>query len=140
MAHWRRDTATGKSRALHSSARRPGQVALVQSLADQGLDDRLPADVEFLGEAFQFFEHGGGEINIHTLDWLHHAAGIGEEARNILAVVRHAGDGFGRCRFFLTSSVLHKVFVLPGLLSIGSPDRITYTKRYNDLVARYGET
>jgi hypothetical protein len=33
-------------------------VALVQSLADQGLDDRLPTDVEFLGEAFQFFEHG----------------------------------------------------------------------------------
>ena len=92
----------GRSRALHSSARCPGHVTLVQSLADEGLDDRLPADVEFLGEAFQFFEHGSGEINIHALNWFHHAAGIGEEARHILAVVRHAGDGFGRCRFFLT--------------------------------------
>ena len=98
----RRSTDRGKSRALHSSARRPGHVALVQSLADQGFDDRLPADVEFLGEAFQFFEHGGGEINIYTLDRFHHAAGIGEEARDILAAVRHAGDGFGRCRFLLT--------------------------------------
>ena len=102
MANCRRDTEPGKSRALHSWAGRPGHVTLVQSLADEGLDDRLPADVEFLGEAFQFFEHGSGEINIHALDRFHHAAGIGEEARNILAVVRHAGNGFGRCRFFLT--------------------------------------
>ena len=102
LEHGGAQTEPGKSRALHSWARRSGHVALVQSLADQGFDDRLPADVQFLGEAFQFFEHGGGEINIHTLDWFHHAAGIGEEARNILAVVRHAGDGFGRCRFFLT--------------------------------------
>lgn len=95
MAHWKRDTGPGKSRALHSSARRPGHVALVQPLADQGLDDRLPADVEFLSEAFEFFEHAGSEINVYTLDGFHHAAGIGEEARNVFAIVRHAGDGFG---------------------------------------------
>ncbi len=49
-------------------------MALVQSLPNQRLDDRLAADVEFFCSAFQFLQHGSGEIDIHTLDGLLHAA------------------------------------------------------------------
>ena len=96
-------------------------MALVESLAHQGLDDRLPADVEILGGALELFEHGGGKVHVHALDGFPHFAGIGEEARNILAVVRDASNGFGRDRLLLTVRVLHKVLALRWLPSTKSP-------------------
>jgi hypothetical protein len=68
-----------------ATAGRAGKVALVEGLADQGFDDGLAADVEFFGGVFQFFEHGRGEIDVDALDGLHHLAGVGEKARNVLA-------------------------------------------------------
>lgn len=85
-------------------------MALVQPLANQGLDDRLPAHVEILGGALELFEHGGRKIHVDALDGLSHFAGIGEKARNILAAVRHASDGSRRDRLLLTLSALHKVY------------------------------
>ena len=97
-------------------------MALVQSLAYHGLDDRLPADVEIFGGALELFQHRGRKIHVDALDGLSHFAGIAEKARNILALVRHPSDGFGRDRLLLTSSVLHKVSAPRWLLSIRSPD------------------
>jgi hypothetical protein len=57
-----------RSGAFRSWTRGSGHVVLVQSLADQGFDDGLPADVQFLRGALQFFEHGGSEIDIHALE------------------------------------------------------------------------
>jgi hypothetical protein len=43
----------------------------------------LAADVEFFGGGFEFFEHGGGEVD------------VGEEAGDVSAVVGLEGDAFG---------------------------------------------
>jgi len=71
-----------------------------QSLADQGLDDACLLMLSSW-RAFQFFEHGSGEINIHTMEWFHHRR-IRElvKKRETSCLVRMAGDGFGRCSFF----------------------------------------
>src|SRR5260370_9004939 len=76
-------------------------LALVQSLANQCLDDRLPADIEIPGGALEFFQHGGAKIHVHTLDGFSHLAGVGEKARNVLAVIRHPSDGFVSDRLLL---------------------------------------
>jgi hypothetical protein len=96
-------------RGVLAAAGRAGEVALVEGLADEGFDNGLAADVEFLGGVFQFFEHGGGEIDVDALDGLHHLSGVGEETRNVLAAVGHAGNGFGGERFFPRMRSLHKV-------------------------------
>jgi hypothetical protein len=59
-------------------------LALVQCLANQGLDDGLSADVEFFGGALQLLEHGRREIDVHALDGFHYAAGIGENRETSL--------------------------------------------------------
>jgi hypothetical protein len=81
--------------AFCPSARSSRPLALVQSLANQCLDDGLPANVEIPGGALEFFQHGGAKIHVHALDRFSHLAGVGEKARNILSPVRHPGDGFG---------------------------------------------
>ena len=103
-------------------AGRAGEVALVEGLADEGFDDGLPADVELFGGVFQFFEHGGGEIDVDALDGLHHLAGVGEEARHVLAAVGHAGDSFCGESFFSRMRFLHRASVPPEWLSRGSRD------------------
>ncbi len=92
-----------------AAAGRAGEVALVEGLADQGFDDGLAADVEFFGGVFQFFEHGGGEIDVHALDGLPHLSGVGEKARNVLAAVGHARDGVGGEWFFSRMRFFHRV-------------------------------
>jgi hypothetical protein len=96
---------------------RAGEVTLVEGLADQGFDDSLAADVEFFGGVFQFFEHGGGEIDVDALDGLHHLSGVGEEARNVLAAVGHARDGFCGDGLSFRMRFLHRVAVPPEWLS-----------------------
>ncbi len=91
-------------------------MALVEGLAKHGFDYGLAADVEFFGGGFQFFEHGGGEVDVDALDGFHHFAGVGEEAGDGFAVVGSAGDGFGGEVLFLRARFLHGVFVLLGPL------------------------
>ena len=102
--------AVCRSGAFCVGARGSRSLALVQPLANQGLDDRLPAHVEIFGGALELFQHGGRKIHVDALDGLSHFTKIGEKARNILAVVRHPSDGFGRDWLLLTPYVLHKVF------------------------------
>jgi len=64
-----------------------GGLALVEGLAEHGFDDGLAADVEFFGGGFEFFEHGGGEVDVDASDGFHHFAGVGEEAGDVFAVV-----------------------------------------------------
>src|SRR5260370_25024071 len=97
-------------------------LALVQSLANQCLDDRLPADIQISGGAFEFFRHGGRKIHVRALDGFSHRDGVGEKARNILAIVGYPSDGFGRGRLLLKWCVLHRVSAPRWLLSIRSPD------------------
>ena len=92
-------------------------MALIEALAEQRFDDGLAADVQLLCEAVQLVEHGGGEIHVDALDGLHAAAGIGEEPRDILAAIGHAGDGFGGYGLFLTRRVFQKVFALRGAVT-----------------------
>src|SRR5208282_4963249 len=99
-----------------------GERALVEGLAEQSFDDGLTADVEFFGEAVEFVQHGGGEVDIDALDGLHAAAGVGEEPGDVLARIRQAGNGFGGDWFLLTRCVFHKVCALPRWPSKGSPD------------------
>ena len=60
-------------------------MELIEALADERFDDGLAADVQLFGEAVQFMEHGGGEIDVDALDGLHAAAGIGEKPGDVLA-------------------------------------------------------
>ena len=55
---------------------------------------------------FELFQHGGSEIHVHALDGFHHAAGIGEETRDILDVVRQASNGSADVILFLRGVVL----------------------------------
>jgi len=102
--------AVCRSGAFCAGARGSRSLALIQPLANQGLDDRLPAHVEIFGGALELIQHGGRKIHVDALDGLSHFTKIGEKARNILAVVRHPSDGFGRDWLLLTPYVLHKVF------------------------------
>lgn len=83
-------------------------MAPVQGLAEHGFDEGLAADVEFFGGGFEFFEHGGGEVDVDALDGFHHFAGVGEEAKDVFAVVGHAGDGFGGDWLFPKGCFLHR--------------------------------
>jgi hypothetical protein len=78
------------------------------------LVEGLAADFEFFGGGFEFFEHGGGEIDVDVLDGVHHFAGVGEEARDIFAFVGLAGDGLGGDGFFLD-----RVFFIEFLFFLG---------------------
>src|SRR5258708_29389987 len=101
----------------------------VQALADQGLDDCLSADVQLLCGSIQLFEHGGGEIDVHSLNRLHHPAGVGEKARNIFSLVCQAGNGFSRSPLCFPTSGSYSVPIgvhdrasfPPRLISIASP-------------------
>jgi len=117
---------------VSSSAGGPCDVALIQSLSNQGLDDRLAAHVQFFRGILQFFQHRSREVYIHALDGLPHLAGIGEKPRDILTAVRHSRNALGRRGPLLTRRVLHKVFVLLGSLSIGSPDGSTPLPRLRE--------
>jgi hypothetical protein len=57
---------------------------LVESLPNQRFDDGLPAYVEFPSGSVQFFQHGRGEVHIHSLNRLNHAAMALKETRNVL--------------------------------------------------------
>jgi hypothetical protein len=59
---------------------------LVEGMADESLDHRLPANVHSLGRPVQFFQHRGGEIDVYPLNGWHHFPPIGKEAGNILAL------------------------------------------------------
>ena len=65
----------------------------VEALPEQGLDDGLAADVEFLRGGVQLGQHGGGEVHIHALDRRHHLAGVGEKAEHVFSAVGEAGNG-----------------------------------------------
>src|ERR1039457_6462592 len=89
--------------------RRSRQIVLIERLANQRLDHRLPADVQLLRSLVQFFEHGRGEIHVDSLNWGHHPASIRKELRNIATLLGETRDGFRRYRYPLPTSVLHKV-------------------------------
>ncbi|MGH9675488.1 MAG: hypothetical protein ACRD36_00175, partial [Candidatus Acidiferrum sp.] len=95
----------------------PSSGALIEGLTEQGFDDGLAADIEFFGEAIEFVEHRGGEIYVNALDGLPAAAGISEEAADVLAGIGEAGDGFRGYRFLFTRCVFHKACALASWLS-----------------------
>jgi len=99
-----------------------GGLALVEGLADERFDDRLAADVELFGGDFQFFEHGGREIDVDALDGLHHFPGVGKKVGHVLAVICHAGDGLDGQGLSSRTRFLHRASVLPESLSIESRD------------------
>ena len=78
---------------------------------EHGFDYGLAADVEFFGGGFEFFEHGGGEVDVQALDGFHHFAGVCEEAGDGFAVVGLAGDGFGGDGSLSRACFLHRVVV-----------------------------
>jgi len=46
------------------------QIVLVERLTHQRFGHRLPAQIETLGGAVQFFQHPGGDIHVDTLNRL----------------------------------------------------------------------
>jgi len=60
---------------------------LIESLADQRLDDRLAAHIEVVSSPIQFLQHAGSDVDVNTLNRLNHAALALEEMRNVLALV-----------------------------------------------------
>lgn len=63
------------------------QVVLIESLPNQGLDDRLAAHVEVLSRLIQFLQHAGSDIHVNALNRLNHAASALEEVGNIFALI-----------------------------------------------------
>src|ERR1700737_2921120 len=65
------------------------------------------------------------KIHVHALDGFPHLTRVGEKTRNILALVRHPSDGFGRDRLLLKWCVLHRVSAPRWLLFVrhGPTDR-----------------
>jgi hypothetical protein len=53
---------------------------LVESLANQDLDDGLTADIQFFRRPVQLVQHRRREIHIRTPNWRQYAAGIREES------------------------------------------------------------
>src|SRR5208283_2686908 len=92
------------------------KIVLVECLTEHGLDHSLTADVQLVCPMVQFFQHVGREVHVHALNWAHHPPLVGEESRNVLAPLGHAGDGFGRDRLLLITKYLHKV-PAPGWLT-----------------------
>ena len=99
--------------------RRSRQIVLIERLANQPLDHRLPADVQILGPLVQFFEHGSCEIHVDSLNWGHHPASIRKELRNIATLLGETRDGFRRYRYPLPTSVLHKAVSITVMSSKG---------------------
>ena len=69
-------------------------MVLIQRVADEDLDYRLAAHVQFSCGPIQFLQHVRRHIQVNPLDGLHHFALIGEVARNVLSPLRLCGDGF----------------------------------------------
>jgi hypothetical protein len=70
-------------------------VLLIQRLTDECLDYRLTADIQLLCSAIEFFEHAGGEVNVHPLHRALHPSSVREEPGNILTTVCKPCDRFG---------------------------------------------
>jgi len=67
-----------------------GEIVTIKALAEQGLDDSLPANVEFLRGGVKFVEHDGGEVDIDALNGRHYFSGIGEKTRDIFSTIGEA--------------------------------------------------
>jgi hypothetical protein len=67
----------------------------VEGLPNRCLYDCLAAHVEILGGSIQFFEHGGRDVHIYTLNRLDHAAQALEKARDVLPLVGKLCDRLG---------------------------------------------
>ena len=92
----------------------------------QRLDHCLPADVQLPGSPFQLFQYGRCEINVDSLNGLHHFAGIGEKARNIFPLFGQTDNRLCRGSFASPTSFLHKAPAPVGLPSIMSPGGSTH--------------
>ena len=97
------------------------EAALIKTLANQGFDDGLPADIQFFREAVQLLEHRPSKIHIDAPDGLHTAAGIGKKLRNVSAGIGSARNGFGRDRFLFTRRIFHIAFAPRAWSSTESP-------------------
>src|SRR5580704_6287109 len=75
----------------------PRQILLIERLANESLNHRLTADVQFLSGPVQFFQHTGREIHVDPLDWTHHLTLVGEEPGDVPARVSQPGNGFSGC-------------------------------------------
>jgi len=103
----RRQTTRGTLR--ESAGAGFGEIVTIKALAEQGLDDSLPANVEFLGGGVKFVEHDGGEVDIDALNGRHYFSGIGEKTRDIFSTIGEARNGIdGNGPWFFTSA-LHRV-------------------------------
>jgi hypothetical protein len=86
-----------------------GEIVTIKALAEQGLDDGLPANVEFLRGGVKFVEHDGGEVDIDALNGRHHFSGIGEKTRDVFSTISEARNGLGGNGPWFFTSTLHKV-------------------------------
>src|SRR6476619_1745065 len=92
----------------HFFASVAGKISLIERLPDQGLDERLPADIQVFGRRIQLLQHGRRKVYVYSLNRPHHASGVGEKSGNVLAALRHARNLFRRRRLPGLTSVLHK--------------------------------
>jgi hypothetical protein len=84
---------TTDARGFLSRRLSPG-ISPVQAFANEGLDDRLAADIQASGFLIEVLQHLRGEIDAHPPDGIHHLS-AGEKSGDILTLIRHARDGFG---------------------------------------------
>jgi hypothetical protein len=81
----------------------------IKALAEQGRDDRLPANVEFFPGGVKLVEHDGGEVDIDALNGRHHFSGIAEKTRDVFSTIGEARNGLGGNGPWFFTSALHRV-------------------------------
>jgi hypothetical protein len=88
-------------------------MLLIQRMAQQGLDDRLTADIQVPRRLIEFLEHGQGKVHIDALNGRHHLAFPGEKTRDVLAAVGEFSDLVGGRRFMNPDRFRHRVQLIP---------------------------
>ena len=83
------------------------KISLIERLPNQGLYERLPADIQVFGCGIKFLQHGRRKINVYSLNRPHHAPGVGEKPGNVLAALRQARNFFRRHRLPGFTRALH---------------------------------
>lgn len=78
-----------------------GDLALVEGLANQSLDDGLPTDVQVLCGCIQLFEHGCREVHVDALNGFHHFAGVGKKRETSLPLSAMRATASAEIGFFL---------------------------------------
>jgi hypothetical protein len=103
-----------------------GEVVLVQRVTNEGLDEGLPADIQFRRGIVEFTQHRRSKVDIHSLHgglpWPHHATFSRKRPGNVLAFVGALRDLFGCDCARAMMRFLHQVSVPPLSPSKASPD------------------